>query len=323
MKHNLITVIPVYNGEEFILQTLQSVATQTLKPDRVVVLDNCSTDRTAQLVQDFRKIKVEYLRNPSNLGLFGNCNRALDFGAETEFLQILHADDLIAPQFYEVMTAALADCDGPGMAWCLDERIDENNQQLSVSGKADGAVEILPLDKFLRLKAEIGNQAFCATLLKPNGQPVPCRFRLDMPILGDMVYWAEFGTHCRKLAHVRRALAQYRWHGTNTTSFSAPNLDSLIADEWRAMQINEALRKQSPGWLRQFKLKGLLAVRSGIKAKRFKQQGNAASSREIVRIARNITGPFIWRLGQVLVEIRDLLVYGLMRRPRHPKNVYT
>ena len=37
---NIITTIPVYNGEKFIRQTLESVARQTLPPDRVIVLDN-------------------------------------------------------------------------------------------------------------------------------------------------------------------------------------------------------------------------------------------------------------------------------------------
>ena len=38
MKSNIITVIPVYNGEKFIRQTLESVAKQTLRPDRLIVI---------------------------------------------------------------------------------------------------------------------------------------------------------------------------------------------------------------------------------------------------------------------------------------------
>ena len=323
MKSKIITVIPVWNGEEFIAQTLESVARQALPPDRVIVLDDGSTDSTPGIVRDFRALKVEYVSNPQNLGLHGNCNRALEFAAETDYLQILHQDDLIDPEFYRQMVCVLEDCDGRGMAWCLDERIDENNKSLSVSGKADGKVEVLSLDKFLRRKAEIGNQAYCATLLKTGSRLAPCRFRMDMPILADMVYWAEYGSYCRKLVHVRRSLAKYRWHGANATSSRAPNIDSLITDEWRTMQINEALRKSKSGLWRQFKLKGLLAVRSGIKAKRFRQQGNLDYSSEIVRVAKRFSGPVAWFLGQFLVEVRDLLVFGILRRPRHPKNVYS
>ena len=322
MQSRLITIIPVFNGEAFIGQTLESVARQTLRPDRVIVLDNCSTDGTESIVKKFTGLDCEFIRNPANLGLFGNFNRCLDFATQTEYLQILHADDTIEPQFYEVMTGLLEDCDGRGLAWALDERIDENNRHLSNSGKSDGKIETLTRDAFLQLKAEIRNQAFCATLLKTNCQPAPCKFPLDFPILGDMIFFAAFGTQCRKLVHVHRLLAKYRWHGGNQTVFLGPSLQALILDEWRTMETNEALRGRGWSWHRKLKLKGLLAVRSGIKAKRVRQNGNAAYSREIVRTARPITGLPLWLAGRLLVELRDLVIFRIGGRVRHPKNIY-
>jgi len=322
VKSKIITTIPVFNGEAFVTQTLESVARQTLRPDRVVVLDNCSTDRTEEIVRNFQGIKCEFIRNEKNLGLFGNLNRCLGFAAETEFLHLLHADDTIEPQFYEVMTGLLSDGGGRGLAWCLDERIDENNRHLSLSGQADGKIETLDRDVFLQRKAELGNQAFCATLLKTNGQPSPCKFPLDFPILGDMIFWAAFGAHCQKIVHVRRSLAQYRWHGSNQTVFLGPHIQSLILDEWRTMATNEALRGKGMSLSRKLKLKGLLAVRSGIKAKRVRQNGNAAYSREIAQAARRLTGWPLWLAGKILVELRDFYLFTMLRRKRHPKNIY-
>ena len=66
MQANIITVIPVYNGEKFIRQTLESVARQTLRPDRVIVQDNCSTDRTPEIAREFPTVRM--LRQ-TNLGL--------------------------------------------------------------------------------------------------------------------------------------------------------------------------------------------------------------------------------------------------------------
>ena len=322
MQARIITTIPVFNGEAFISQTLDSVARQTLRPDRVVVLDNCSTDRTEEIVRGFKVINCEFIRNPTNLGLFGNLNRCLDFAAETGFLHILHADDAVAPRFYEVMTGALTDCAGRGLAWCLDERIDEQNRHLSYSGKADGRTEALDKDVFLRRKAEIGNQAFCATLMKTNSQPAPCRFPLDFPILGDQIYWAAFGAQCEKIVHVHEALGKYRWHGANETVFNAPGLQALILDEWRTMEINEALRGKGMSRFRRLKLKGLLAVRSGIKAKRVRQNGDVAYSRKIAQTARGITGWPLWVTGQCLVELRDFYLFTILHRKRHPQNIY-
>ena len=71
------------------------------------------------------------------------------------------------------------------------------------------------------------------------------------------------------------------------------------------------------------KLKGLLAVRSGIKAKRVRQNGDAAYSRQIVQTARGITGQPLWLAGQALVELRDIYLFTILRRTRHPKNIYS
>ncbi len=325
MNTKLTTVIPVYNAEAYVVQTLESVSRQSRRPDRVVVVDNCSTDNTEKLVKEFKGLPCEWMRNPSNLGLLGNCNRALEFADQTQYLQILHADDLLEPGFYETLLPTLEDCQGFGLAYCLDERIDDNGQHLSVSGRATGQVTVLGRDEYLRERAEIGNQAFCATLLKTDYQKTPCLFRLDIPILADMVFWPDWGRHCQKIVKLASPLGKYRWHGTNATNSSGAamvDLNALVLDEWRTMQIVEGWREQPASVIRRMKLKGLFAVRSGIKAKRFRELGNRAYSRRIVQAARPVCGLPLWLMGQTIVHSRDWVVYGLLGRKKHPKNVF-
>jgi Glycosyl transferase family 2 len=323
MQANLTAVIPVYNGEPYIRETLESLARQSLQADRVIVLDNCSTDSTPQTVQSFKGVKIEYIRNPTNLGLFGNCNRALEFAAETKYLLLLCADDCIEPSFFEVLTKSLHDCDGYGLAYSLDKRIDEKGHQLSISGKASGRVQEIPRDVFLARKAEIANQAMSSSLMKTNYQKAPCQFRLDMSILADMAFWAGWGSYCKKIVQVNQPLCNYRWHGTNTTNVEMPGIQTLVLDEWKVIQMNEQLRNARSTFVRDFKLKGLFAVRTGIKAKRIRQQKNLKYSSEITAQGKKISGPLAWYMGQAVVEARDALVYGLLRRPRHPKNVFS
>jgi len=321
MQANIITVIPVYNGERFISATLQSIAAQTVKPDRLIVLDNCSTDSTAKIVQGFAGLKCEYIRNPSNLGLFGNMNRALEFGEQTRHLHILCADDLIAPKFFEKLIPTLDNCTGFGLAFCLDERIDEQGEYLSISGRVSDQIEEIPVASFLAQKGEIANQALGGTIYKTNFKKMPCQFRLDMPILADVVFYAEFGKHCQKVVKVHDTLTQYRWHGTNTSCELMPGIQTLVLDEWKTMQLIEAMCGPT-GFVRSCKLKGLFGVRSGIKALRIRQLGNLKYSREIVDAGRNISGLPLWFAAQCVVQARELVVYGLMRRRRMPQNVF-
>jgi glycosyltransferase involved in cell wall biosynthesis len=321
MQSDVITVIPVYNGERFLLRTLQSVANQTQKPDRLVVLDKCSTDSTEKIVREFAGIKCEYVRNERNLGLFGNMNRALTYAEQTRHLHILCADDLITPKFFETLLPALKSCDGFGIAYCLDERIDENDEHLSLSGRVTGAVDEIPVTAYLQQKGEIANQALGGTIYKTNFQKSPIQFRMDMPILADVVFYAEFGAHCRKIVKVNEPLTQYRWHGTNQSCELMPGIQPLVLDEWKAMQLVEALRGGT-GFVRDCKLKGLFGVRSGIKARRIRQLGNLKYSREIVAAGRKISGMPLWLAAQCVVHAREFVVYGLMRRRRQPNNVF-
>jgi glycosyltransferase involved in cell wall biosynthesis len=321
MQSNLITVIPVYNGERFLLRTLQSVAAQTVRPDRLVVLDNCSTDGTEKIVREFQTLKCELIRNPKNLGLFGNMNRALELAEQTRYLHILCADDLITPKFFETLVPTLESCQGFGLAYCLDERIDEQGGHLSLSGRITRVVEEVPVEAYLQQKGEIANQALGGTIYKTDFQKSPCQFRLDMSILADVVFYAEWGKHCRKIVKVNEALAQYRWHGANTSCELMPGLQALVLDEWKTMQLIEVLRGGT-GWVRSCKLRGLFGVRSGIKARRIRQLGNLKYSREIVAAGRKISGLPLWFAAQCVVHARELLVYGIMGRRRQPNNVF-
>ena len=56
----LVTVIPVYNGDRFLEATLESVACQTRRPDRVIIQDNCSTDGTHRIAKAFEKEGFEW-----------------------------------------------------------------------------------------------------------------------------------------------------------------------------------------------------------------------------------------------------------------------
>jgi len=323
LKAKITTTIPVRNGQEFILQTLQSLANQTLRPDRVIVLDNQSTDKTEEICRNFKELPIEFYRNEKNLGTFGNFDHCLDFAHETEYLQILHADDTISPQFYEVMVGHLEDCPGRAFGWCTDERIDEHNQHLSYSDKIDGSVDILDRDTFLKIKAEIGNQSFCSTLMKTNYLPAPARFPMDILVYGDMVYWARFGSYADRIVFVKRPLAQYRWHQTNMSVYVAPDLKNLVVDCWSTMHMAEALRDKPTEPIRKLKLKGLMAVRCGIMAMRFRQMGKAAYAKEIVAKGRSYTGWPIWLAGQFLVQMRELIMFKILRRPRHNQNVFS
>ncbi len=96
----LSIVIPTFNREDLIGQTLQSVADQTSKPFEVIVVDNASTDKTSEIVKRYEKFGIKYHRNQTNLGMVGNYNKCIEL-ATGDYVSFLHSDDLISPLWYE------------------------------------------------------------------------------------------------------------------------------------------------------------------------------------------------------------------------------
>lgn len=85
--------IPTYNAAATIEQTLDSLLNQTYQNISFIVVDNCSTDRTVELVESFQDRRVKVIQNASNLGGEGNFNRCIEL-AGGEYTAIYHADDI-------------------------------------------------------------------------------------------------------------------------------------------------------------------------------------------------------------------------------------
>ena len=89
--------IPVFNGEKTIAKTIDSILNQTYKNVEIFVVDNCSSDSTVKIVQEFRDSRIHLVLNDIHLpcGEY-NWNRCFSY-ANGEFLAIFHADDIYLP----------------------------------------------------------------------------------------------------------------------------------------------------------------------------------------------------------------------------------
>lgn len=304
----LITAIPVYNGERFIAATLACLAAQTRKPDRLVILDNGSTDRTKEMVAAAAGLQPEYRLNERNLGMFGNMNRALDLAPETDYLHVLHADDLIKPSFYQELELLLAKMPGRGLAYAQSDFIDEMGAPSRLGHRHRTDFEnCQDVDSFLRVRAELQPIVCPAVLLKTGREQAPVHFREDMPQLADLVFWAEWAHATGNVANHPDVLAHYRVHSQSGTAANATNLQSFVLDEWRAMQLIEPLRcrNHTPSRWRQEKLRLIFAARSLVKA----SGAEPMQARLIRQAALRHTGWLPVQLAKFLVGLRNGLHY--------------
>ncbi len=307
----LITVIPVYNGERYLGATLEAVARQTVKPDRVIVQDNCSTDGTRQIFESFAKLGFEWRQNESNIGGAANFNRALKFSAEAEYLHLLTADDLIKPSFYERLIVGTETVTRSAIAYSSYEVIDDTGQ-LAAGGDLvspfpvtkPGVMREIAAARFLQWQADLKTICLPAVLMKTGGRALPVEFSFEYIQASDAVFYAELVARGYRVFEVTESLCQYRRHAAAYTSSNQRRPGAVVADEWKAMlAIGRLIPQSAPArWLWLQRQRCLLAARSVVKARLLE---DAVLSEDIRQATRQCVGPLHWWLGNLAVAVRN------------------
>src|SRR5205823_9616947 len=101
--------VALYNAENYIEPTIRSILGQTFADWELLLVDDCSTDRTVTVVQallgDVRDRRIRLTVNPTRLGMVGNWNRVTEL-AEGEFIKLMGQDDLLDPDCLAIQVDA-------------------------------------------------------------------------------------------------------------------------------------------------------------------------------------------------------------------------
>lgn len=92
-------LIPCYNAELWLAETLESALRQTWQPIEIILVDDGSTDRSLAIAQSYQSPNLKVITQP-NQGASAARNWALQL-AQGDFVQYLDADDLLAPDKIE------------------------------------------------------------------------------------------------------------------------------------------------------------------------------------------------------------------------------
>ena len=119
--------LPVYNGENFLAETLESLLAQTYTNFEIVICDNRSTDRTAAICADFasRDSRISYFCQPKNLGAARNFDTTFERSRGQYFKWTSH-DDLLEPEYLEKCLAAMEADPACVICWPHMDHVDEN-----------------------------------------------------------------------------------------------------------------------------------------------------------------------------------------------------
>jgi glycosyltransferase involved in cell wall biosynthesis len=110
MKEKLFIGLPVYNGEKFISQAIESLIDQSFTQWKLLISDNASTDHTSEVCIDFcrQDPRIQYFRQPHNIGAMNNFKYLLDV-ADTNYFMWAAADDEWHKDFIQTCLHGLND----------------------------------------------------------------------------------------------------------------------------------------------------------------------------------------------------------------------
>jgi glycosyltransferase involved in cell wall biosynthesis len=256
MKPLVSILIPAYNAEDWIAYSLQSAIAQTWQRKEIIVVDDGSRDRTAEVARRFASKEVSVV-STANHGLSGAINHAYRL-SQGDYIQELDADDLLAPDKIEKQLAAQPEVDSRRILlsspWAHFYYRPRHARFLPNSLWHD----LSPVEWLLRKMSENTHMQNATWLvsreLAEAAGPWDTRLHYDQ----DGEYFARVLLASEGTRFVREARIFYRVSGTNSVSYignSDKKKDSLLLSiklhiqYLRSLEDSERVRKACLAYL--------------------------------------------------------------------------
>jgi len=290
--------IPIYNGENYLEECLNSVLNQSFKNFEVIVVDDQSSDTSFEIAKKYaaQDDRVRVFQNEQNLGLVNNWNRCIDL-SHGEWIKFVFQDDLIELNcLKKMMNFAKLE---RGMIVCK-RKIIFNDVSYEKQRLFDKYHDMLTLDTIFESRSDIDPDDFCQAVLGNLGKNFigePTAVMLHRTIfdqlgsfnpafiqLCDLEFWVRVGCN-HGMKYVPDTLATFRVH-SNAVSlinrdmhrFRSNVLDfMLLYHEFLYNPHFERLRNSAFIQKPKVNLKTLLAI-EGIRAKLIAKSVNKSLS---------------------------------------------
>ncbi len=220
--------MPSYNTAPYIEETIQSVLYQTYTNWELVIVDDCSTDNTDQVLEKIKDNRIRYFKNKENLGAALSRNKALR-EAKGQWIAFLDSDDIWMPKKLEKQIKFMEE-NGYAFSYTNYEEIDIKGNKIGV--KVTGPKKIT--------KSGMFNYCWpgCLTVMY-NANKIGLIQIEDIKKNNDYAMWLKVckKANCYLLDEV---LAQYR--KGRIGSISTHSVKTMICWHYRLFRKNEKMK---------------------------------------------------------------------------------
>ena len=227
----LLTVFtPVFNLEKYIEETIISILSQTFTDFEYILIDDCSSDKTIEIIESFNDPRIILIKNDTNQGISHNRNYAID-QAKGKYIAMIDGDDLALPERLEKQIEFLEKNDDYGIVGTEVINIDKTGAQLGRIIEYNIPNDEIPSQMLFNnyiatSSAMIRVSSFC-----------DIRFKKEFVVAEDYEVWIQLIRNW-KIGHIRLPLTKYRIHND---SISIQKKKLMIDTEIKLIkqQLNE------------------------------------------------------------------------------------
>jgi len=227
----ILTVFtPVYNLDKYISETIKSVLSQTFTDFEYILIDDCSDDKTIEIIESFNDPRIRLIKNNTNQGISYNRNLAIE-EAKGKYLAMIDGDDLALPARFKKQVQFLENNYDYGILGTDVINIDENGIQI---GKI---INYAIPDNEIPSRMLFNNYIATSSIMVRLSNINEFRFKKEFIVAEDYELWIRF-IRKYKIGHIRLPLTKYRIH-ENSISIQKEKLMLETETALIKQQLNE------------------------------------------------------------------------------------
>ena len=211
-------VMPVFNGEKFLKIAIESILSQTYTDFELVIINDGSTDKSAEIVRSYLDKRILFLENDGNKGIFYTRNRLFD-EAKGKYIAILDCDDYAEPTRLEKQVNFLDKNEEFGLVGSWITLIDNENN-------TKGAWNLEYRPERIPAKLLFFNQ-FAQSSVMMRKEFGALKYRAEIPLAEDYDLWVRISQKTRVI-NLAESLVNYRIHNENISQTKEKELQDNV-----------------------------------------------------------------------------------------------
>lgn len=212
MKPDISVIMSVYNGEAYLAEAVESVRSQTFANWELIIINDCSTDSTGEILADFasRDERIKVHTNEVNLKLPASLNKAISLSCG-KYIARMDADDICLPERLEKQYHFMEENSDTALSSC---RFLTVKNGVYASGGAGGRCDF----KALRAMLLCANPILHPGVIAKADVMKKFNYDTTLTCTEDLELWTRLAAENQKIEILPECLMIYRLHDKQITS---------------------------------------------------------------------------------------------------------